>query len=167
MPFWLALLIGVAATIPLGVLFALPAVRTRGINLAIVTLGLGTAIELMLFRNTEYTGGISGTQIGDAHLFGLDINAITHPTRYGLFAVACLVLAALVVANLRRGRTGRRLIAVRTNERAAAALGISVPGAKLYAFGAVGGLAALGGILLAFRSSRPSTTRRSTTSRRS
>ena len=45
------------------------------------------------------------------------------------------VLAALVVANVRRGRSGRRLIAVRTNERAAAALGISVPGAKLYAFG--------------------------------
>ena len=64
-PFWLGLLIGVAATVPLGVLFALPAVRTRGINLAIVTLGLGTAIELMLFNNPDYTGGIAGTQVGD------------------------------------------------------------------------------------------------------
>ena len=116
----------------------------------------------------SYTGGIEGTQIGDAHLFGIDINAITHPTRYGLFALACFVLAALVVANVRRGRTGRRLIAVRTNERAAAALGISVAGAKLYAFAAVGGRSpALGGILLAFRDPARSTTRRSTTSRRS
>jgi sulfate-transporting ATPase len=150
-PFWLALLAGVAAAVPLGVLFAVPAVRTRGINLAIVTLGLGTAVELMLFRNTSYTGGVSGTQVGEPHLFGMNISSIAHPTRYGLFAVACFVLCAIMVANLRRGRVGRRLIAVRTNERAAAALGISVPGAKLYAFGLSAALAALGGILLAFR----------------
>ncbi|MCW2959422.1 MAG: transporter related protein [Solirubrobacterales bacterium] len=150
-PFWLALLIGVAAAIPVGVLFALPAVRTRGINLAVVTLGLGTAMELMLFRNPEYTGGIQGTQLGDAKLFGWDINSITHPSRYGIFVLVLFVVCSLAVANLRRGRSGRRLIAVRTNERAAAALGISVPGAKLYAFGVSAGIAALGGILLVFR----------------
>ena len=61
------------------------------------------------------------------------------------------VACSIAVANLRRGRSGRRLIAVRTNERAAAALGISVPGAKLYAFGVSAGIAALGGILLVFR----------------
>ena len=60
-------------------------------------------------------------------------------------------LAALMVANVRRGRSGRRLLAVRTNERAAAALGIDVPGAKVYAFALSAGIAALGGILLAFR----------------
>jgi ABC-type branched-subunit amino acid transport system ATPase component len=61
-------------------------------------------------------------------------------------------VASLAVANIRRGRSGRRLIAVRTNERAAAALGISVPGVKLYAFGVSAAIAALGGILIAFRS---------------
>ena len=64
-PFLLALLAGVAATVPLGVIFGLPAVRTRGINLAIVTLGLGTTIELMLFNNRNYTGGVQGTQVGN------------------------------------------------------------------------------------------------------
>jgi len=131
---------------------AVPAVRTRGINLAIVTLGLGTAIELVLFDNQNLTGGIAGTQVSSPRLFGLDINAALHPTRYGLFALACLVVASLAVGNIRRGRTGRRLIAVRTNERAAAALGISVPGAKLYAFGLSAAIAALGGIVLAFTS---------------
>jgi len=150
-PFWLALLIGVAATVPLGVLFAIPAVRTRGINLAVVTLGLGTAMELMLFRNPDYTGGIQGTQVGDATLFGWNINSITHPTRYGLFVLALLLICTIVVGNIRRGRSGRRLIAVRTNERAAAALGISVPAAKLYAFAVSAGIAAVGGILLVFR----------------
>ncbi|MDX6656300.1 MAG: hypothetical protein QOH62_1093 [Solirubrobacteraceae bacterium] len=152
LPFWLGLIIGVAATIPIGVLFALPAVRTRGINLAVVTLGLGTAVQLILFDNQDYTGGIAGTQIKSPSLFGLNIDANPHPTRYGIFALICLVLASLAVANIRRGRSGRRLIAVRTNERAAAALGISVPGAKLYAFGVSAAIAALGGILLAFRS---------------
>jgi sulfate-transporting ATPase len=61
------------------------------------------------------------------------------------------VLVALMVASMRRGRSGRRLLAVRTNERAAAALGISVPGAKIYAFAVSAGIAALGGTLLAFR----------------
>jgi ABC-type branched-subunit amino acid transport system ATPase component/ABC-type branched-subunit amino acid transport system permease subunit len=150
-PFWAALLVGAAAAVPLGVLFAVPAVRTRGVNLAVVTLGLGTAVELILFRNPDFTGGIQGTQVGDAKLFGWDINSITHPARYGLFVLALLVLCALVVSNIRRGRSGRRLIAVRTNERAAAALGISVPGAKLYAFGVAAAIAAVGGILLVFR----------------
>jgi ABC-type branched-subunit amino acid transport system ATPase component/branched-subunit amino acid ABC-type transport system permease component len=152
LPFWLGAVIGVLATIPIGVLFALPAVRTRGINLAVVTLGLGTAVQLILFDNQDYTGGIAGTQVKSPSLFGLDIDANAHPTRYGIFALVCLVVATLAVANIRRGRSGRRLIAVRTNERAAAALGISVPGAKLYAFGISAAIAAVGGILLAFRS---------------
>ncbi|GAB3026917.1 ABC transporter [Nocardioides flavus (ex Wang et al. 2016)] len=147
-----ALLIGVAATIPLGVLFALPAVRTRGINLAIVTLGLGTAIELVLFNNTDYTGGLSGTQIPFPALFGWDISSILQPVRWGIFNFVVFVVMALGVANLRRSRTGRRMIAVRTNERAAAALGIGVAGVKLYAFGLSAGVAALGGILIAFNS---------------
>ena len=151
LPFLLGALIGVVATVPLGVLFGLPAVRTRGINLAIVTLGLGTCIELVLFSNTDYTGGFGGTIVDDPTVLGLNIAAPSHPTRYGLFALACLVITSLAVANIRRGRSGRRLIAVRTNERAAAALGISVPGAKLYAFALSGAIAGLGGVLLAFR----------------
>jgi ABC-type branched-subunit amino acid transport system ATPase component/branched-subunit amino acid ABC-type transport system permease component len=153
LPFLLGAAIGVAATLPLGILFGLPAVRTRGINLAIVTLGLGTALELILFSNTDYTGGFGGTIVEETTLFGLDIDSAAHPTRYGLFALFCLVVVALAVSNIRRGRSGRRLIAVRTNERAAAALGISVAGAKFYAFALSAAIAALGGILYAFRSS--------------
>jgi sulfate-transporting ATPase len=150
-PFWLGLIVGTIATVPLGVLFALPAVRTRGINLAIVTLGLGTAVEYMLFNNDAYTGGFAGTVVKDPTVFGFEVSAISHPVRYGILALVCFVAVAIAVANVRRGRSGRRLIAVRTNERAAAALGISVPSAKLYAFGLSAGIAGLGGILLAFR----------------
>ena len=150
-PFWLALLAGVAATIPVGALFAIPAVRARGINLAIVTLGMGTAMELMIFNNGDLVGGFAGTQVGKPELFGLDINAISHPGRYAIVCMVVLALVSLMVASMRRGRSGRRLLAVRTNERAAAALGISVPGAKIYAFAVSAGIAAIGGVLLAFR----------------
>ncbi|HWM18522.1 MAG TPA: branched-chain amino acid ABC transporter permease/ATP-binding protein [Ilumatobacteraceae bacterium] len=150
-PFLLGLVAGVAAAVPLGLIFGLPAVRTRGINLAIVTLGLGTTIELMLFNNRNYTGGVQGTQVGNPDLFGYDIGSINHPERYGIFVLVMAMLAVVVVANVRRGRSGRRLIAVRTNERAAAALGIDVMVAKLFAFSLASAIAALGGIVLAFR----------------
>ena len=150
-PFLLGLVAGIAAAVPLGVLFGLPAVRTRGINLAIVTLGLGTTMELMLFRNRDYTGGVQGTQVGNPHLFGYDISSIKYPERYGLFVLIMTMLTVIIVGNVRRGRSGRRLIAVRTNERAAAALGINVMMAKLFAFALGSAIAALGGILLAFR----------------
>ena len=150
-PFTLALVAGVAAAVPLGLIFALPAVRTRGINLAIVTLGLGTAIELVLFNNGKFTGGIKGTPVGKPHVFGYDISSIRHPQRYGIFVLAMALLTVIVVANVRRGRSGRRLIAVRTNERAAAAMGINIVYAKLFAFALASAIAALGGILLGFR----------------
>ncbi|GAC1322590.1 MAG: branched-chain amino acid ABC transporter permease/ATP-binding protein [Mycobacteriales bacterium] len=152
LPFPVALIIGVLATIPVGVLFALPAVRTRGINLAIVTLGLGTAIQLMLFNNHDYTGGLGGTQVPSPALFGWDISSILNPWRWGVFNVVVFVLAGLMVGNLRRSATGRRLIAVRTNERAAAALGVQVAGVKLYAFALSAAVAGLGGVLIAFNS---------------
>jgi sulfate-transporting ATPase len=149
-PFWAAVLVAVIATVPLGMLFALPAVRTRGIALAIVTLGLGTALELMLFSNGKYVGGYRGTVVGEPTLFGWNISPFVHSQRYALFCLGCFVVLAVVVANVRRGRTGRRLLAVRTNERAAAALGISVVEAKLYAFALSAAIAAVGGILYAF-----------------
>ncbi|MET0324518.1 MAG: branched-chain amino acid ABC transporter ATP-binding protein/permease, partial [Ilumatobacteraceae bacterium] len=150
-PFIPALLVGALAAAPLGALFALPAVRARGLNLAIVTLGLGTTLELMVFNNGDWTGGFSGTVVGKPTLFGIEIQATRYPFRYAMVCLAFFVVLALMVASMRRGRSGRRLLAVRTNERAAAALGISVPGAKLFAFTLSASIAAIGGTLLAFR----------------
>ena len=151
-PFEAAFLAGIAGAALVGVVFALPAVRTRGVNLAIVTLGLGAAIDAMVFNNEGWTGGFSGTTVGNPTLFGLQINATVYSNRYSVVCFAAFILAVLAVANLRRGRVGRRLLAIRVNERAAAALGVRVAGAKLYAFGVAAALAGAGGILTAFRS---------------
>lgn len=150
-PFPAALVAGALAAVPLGAAFAIPAVRARGLNLAIVTLGLGTALELMVFNSPKLTGGFGGTVVGKPTLFGWEIQATRYPFRYTVVCLGFFVLLAMMVARMRRGRSGRRMLAVRTNERAAAALGISVPGVKVYAFALSAAIAAVGGTLLAFR----------------
>ena len=148
--FLLALLCGVVAVVPAAVVVALAGVRTRGVALAIVTLGLAFSLEAIIFTNTQFTGGPEGFVTDDPHLFGLPVGGLEYPARFATLTLGLLVLIGLAVANLRRGRAGRRLIAVRTNERAAAAMGISVAGAKIYAFALGGMIAAIGGVLLCF-----------------
>ncbi|WP_433085774.1 ABC transporter permease subunit [Dactylosporangium sp. CA-052675] len=150
-PFWAALLIGVAGAIPVGIVVGLPALRTRGMNLAVVTLCLAVVLEHQIFSSTERTGGFTGINVGSPKIFGIDMDTYFWPSRYAIFCLVLFILAALMVANLRRGRAGRRLVAVRSNERAAASIGISVARAKIFAFGISAGLAAAGGVLLSFR----------------
>jgi ABC-type branched-subunit amino acid transport system permease subunit len=78
-PFLLGIVAGVAAAVPVGIIFGLPAVRTRGINLAIVTLGLGTTMELMLFNATGTDRWGPGHPGRQPDLFGFDIGSINHP----------------------------------------------------------------------------------------
>ena len=134
-----------------GVLFALPALRARGINLAVVTLSLGVAVSATVFTNADLTGGLEGTPVGAQSLFGIDLDSVLYPRRWALLIFALFVVCALAIANVRRGSSGRRMIAVRTNERAASALGINVLHVKLYAFALAAGVAGVGGILLGFR----------------
>ncbi len=148
-PFELALLVGVAVAMVVGLLFGLPALRTRGVNLAVVTFGLGFAVAQVVFGNSAYTEN-ARVMPTDLSILGLAVDPVGHPRNYAVVCLVLLTLTALAVANLRRGRTGRRLLAVRTNERAAAAIGVNVFEAKLYAFTLSAGVAGLGGVLLGF-----------------
>lgn len=150
LPFELALLAGVVAVVPVGVVVAVAGLRTRGVSLAIVTLGLAFSLEAVIFTNEQFTGGPEGFDTANPRFLGIPVNALSYPGRYATLTLVFVLLIGLAVANLRRGRAGRRLIAVRTNERAASAMGISVTGAKLYAFVLAGMIAAVGGVLLVF-----------------
>ncbi|HXC76669.1 MAG TPA: branched-chain amino acid ABC transporter ATP-binding protein/permease, partial [Candidatus Acidoferrum sp.] len=153
-PFLIAVVIAVAATSVVGLIVALPAVRVRGVNLAVVTLGLGAVINSVFLANPSFTGGaIRGTRVPDPSVFGVNIQSVEHPERWAIFCIALFVIGSLVLSNVRRGRSGRRLIAIRDNERAAASLGVNVVASKLYAFAVGAGLAGVGGTLLAFRNS--------------
>ncbi|GAA1037935.1 branched-chain amino acid ABC transporter permease/ATP-binding protein [Virgisporangium ochraceum] len=146
-----ALLGAMAAAALVGVLVALPALRTSGINLASATLGMGIVLFSLVLSDFKFAGGDTGIPIEEPSILGWEFGAILHPYNYGLVTLAALTLSALAVANLRRGRVGRRLLAVRSNERAAAALGVNVYVGKLYAFALASALAALAGVLLAFQ----------------
>jgi sulfate-transporting ATPase len=149
----LAILIGIALAVPASLIFAIPALRTRGVNLAVVTLSLGYTIESIVFGNSGITGkGLQpGTSIGHISLFGIRVDSLNYPNRWAIVCLIAFVICSLITANLRRSASGRRLLSVRTNERAAASLGVSVFRAKIYAFGVAGAIAAVGGILLGFQ----------------
>jgi branched-chain amino acid transport system permease protein len=154
-PFSIAL--GALLAVPVGLLVGLPALRVRGVNLAVVTLGAGIALERMVFNNPKFTGGEVGSAVPQgAALFGIDLDGRTEPARYGVVVLAVLCLCVYVVANLRRSVSGRRMLAVRADETAAAASGINVKKVKLQAFALSAFIAAIAGGLMAYRAGRVS-----------
>jgi len=145
-----------AATVAggVGTLLALPARRFRGVNLAVVTLARAVAVEELVFRNPGLTGGFVGNKVPTPSLLGLDLGIASggdYPSaRFGLLVLAVVTALALALVAVRRGRTGRRLLAVRANERAAAAAGVDVARLKLGAFAASAFLAGTGGAFFAY-----------------
>ena len=150
-PFWFCAVIGIGGAMAAGLVVALPALRTRGVNLAVATLGLASIILAMIFSNSDLTGGSAGTTVRAPSFFGITLDDVYHPQRYATMTLIIFLLVLLLTANIRRGRIGLRLLSVRSNERAAASLGIGVYGAKLYAFSMAAGIAAIAGILTVFR----------------
>jgi ABC-type branched-subunit amino acid transport system permease subunit len=150
-PFPWPILIAALAAVPVGVLLGLPAVRVRGINLAVVTLGAAVAVSAVVFQNADWTGGVSGSQVPSPGLWGFSIDPVSHPVRFGIFALIVTVVTVAGVINLRRSPFGRRMLAVRSNERAAAVSGIGVVSTKLQAFALSAFIAGLGGGVLAYQ----------------
>lgn len=150
-PFPVALVIGAVAGLLSGIVMGLLSLRVRGDVVAIITVGLALAVQALVLENPAITGGISGINVPAPDVFGLSVDAVTQPERFALVCAIVLVVCALIVANVRRGAAGRRLLAMRSGERAASSLGISVRGARLYALAVAGGLAGIAGALLAFR----------------
>jgi branched-chain amino acid transport system permease protein len=153
LPFPLSLLAAALAATALGLLVAVPALRVRGVQLAVVTLAAGVAIEQLVFQNPKLTAA-GGNLIPDARILGVDLavrrGAELARWQFGALVLVVLTLAALAVTNLGRSGTGRALLAVRSNERAAASIGVDVAAAKLLAFGVSAFLAGLGGALIGY-----------------
>ena len=125
-------------------LIGLPALRIRGLFLAVATLSFALATSSYLL-NREFVGWLPVDRFERPLLF----NRISLQTedRFYYFTLACLILVAVAVRGLRNSRTGRVLIGIRENERAAQAYGISAVGAKLMAFAFSGFIAAFAGAI--------------------
>ncbi len=152
-PFPFSTIIATLLALLLGLIVGLPALRIRGAQLAVVTLAMAVALERFLFRNPSFTK-LSGNKIPDPSVFGFDLSVRkgTEIARipFGLLVLGILVLVALGVGNLARSATGRRFLAVRSNERAGASVGINVAASKLTAFAIASFLAGLGGALIGY-----------------
>lgn len=150
-PYWAAIILGLLSALPVGLIVGAAAIRARGMALAIATLAFAVCIVSLVLANQSLDGGPTGVNVGSFKLFGIDLDAVNHPGRYAVFCLIVLAIVGLALSNIRRGAAGRRLLAVRANERGAAALGINVFAAKLTAFCYASVIASLGGILITLR----------------
>ncbi|MCT9076185.1 branched-chain amino acid ABC transporter permease/ATP-binding protein [Streptomyces fulvoviolaceus] len=154
-PFPLAPLLAAVVAMVIGVVIGLPALRIRGLPAAVVTVALAVALEAFWFRNTELNGGLDGSKVPSPRLFGIDLGIGAGEDYPRIpFALLCLVVLLLVglgVAWLRRSRLGAAMLAVRANERSAAAAGIDVARTKIIAFAIGAFVAGLGGALLGYQ----------------
>jgi branched-subunit amino acid ABC-type transport system permease component len=162
------MLIGAVGATVCGLVVAASALRVRGVSLAVVTLAAAVAIEQFVFLSTTWGGGSSSSPVPEPKILGLDLGPygpfkgldgkIPSPV-FGFFVVGITLALALLVANLRRSTLGQRMLAVRSNERAAAAAGINVRNVKLAAFGISSFIAGIAGSLYGYNFSSVTVTR--------
>jgi sulfate-transporting ATPase len=150
----MTIVVGTVAGGIAGLLLGMPAIRVRGIDLTVATLVFGIVIPNTVFVSSIFIGnnGYDGIVVPAPALFGLNVDPTVYPARFTILCLVVLTLVGIGTANLRRSAAGRRFLAVRANERGAAALGISVGGAKVAAFALGGAVAGLAGSLIVFRS---------------
>jgi branched-chain amino acid transport system permease protein len=134
--------IGLAALV--GALVALPALRLRGLYLALSTFAFAQVMTALFFKNDDVFGQGGALRIGRVSLFGLSVR---EPRTYFVFLVVVLACAAVGVLALRRSSFGRRLVAMSDSPAACATVGMSLTTTKLMVFAASAGLAGLAGAL--------------------
>jgi ABC-type branched-subunit amino acid transport system ATPase component/branched-subunit amino acid ABC-type transport system permease component len=154
-PFPLAPIMSALVAAGAGVLIGLPALRVRGLMLGVVTLTFAAGVEAIWFNNNSIDGGASGLAIPTPRLFGMDLSIgsgkdFPRPA-FGILCLIVLVLVALGISWLRTSRLGTAMLAVRADERSAAAAGINVVKVKLIGFAIGAFIAGLGGSLLAYQ----------------
>jgi branched-chain amino acid transport system permease protein len=148
--FWVALPLGGVIAALAGIALAFPVLRLRGDYLAIVTLGFGEIVRLVLENWSDLTGGPSGISniprpgLFDAKLSVADANIYIY---YIVLALAIITIVA--VTRLKDSRIGRALQALREDEIACEAMGIDRVGVKVMAFGLGTAWAGFAGVIFA------------------
>ena len=156
-PFPIAPILASLIAMVFGVLVGIPALRVRGTNLAIITLAGAVAISEFIFKDPKFVGDAStgGAKVPNPKLGGWDLGLILgdNPSRpvFGILLVAIALVLAIAVANIRKSASGRRMLATRSNERAANASGVNIARVKLEVFAASAFIAGVGGCMIAYR----------------
>ena len=141
----LAILAGGVAGALASAVVGIPALRIRGLMLAVTTLSLALMTEAWLLQQPWMLG--FGADPGHPVIGTL---VLSNAKSYYLLALVVLVLSLWLARNIRHGAMGRIFVAIRDNEDAARAFSIAATGRKLQAFGLAGFLAGIGGSVFAF-----------------
>jgi len=148
--FWPALPLGGLAAALAGLLLGTPVLRLRGDYLAIVTLGFGEIVRLVLENWTAFSNGPAGiAQIPRPGLFGAELGVAGSTVWLYYVCLALALAAAVVTRRLRDSRLGRAWLALREDETAAEAMGIDPARTKLAAFALAAFWAGIAGVLFA------------------
>ena len=142
-PQLVALLVAALAAGVVGFLTGYPAIRRRGLFLALTTFAVGAFVSRFVFAQPYFT---SNVDVHRPSLFGLSLEG---DRAFYLFELAMLAIAFLVMYNLRTGALGRSLVAIRDSEEGARSVGVDVRVLKVLIFTVSAMLAGLGGALLA------------------
>lgn len=130
LPFIASFLISILAPFLVGLVLGAVAVRLQGFYLAIATLGFGEILRLVFIELEWFTGGFSGAKAKYPVIFG---QALTKNQTYAGMVIL-MVLLMMLVYNLLHSHTGRALIAMKSSQHGAQAMGISIFKYKLVAF---------------------------------
>jgi branched-chain amino acid transport system permease protein len=145
--FWTALALCWIPAAAIGILLGLPTLRVSGDYLALVTLGLGEIIRMILLNWGAVTNGPQGIMgIAAPTLLG---HPVTTPREFFWVGGAIAVVVTMVAYRIRFSRAGLTLLAVRDNEPAAAASGIVPYKWRLFAFATGGAIGATAGVFFA------------------
>jgi branched-chain amino acid transport system permease protein len=131
-----------------GIIVGLPALRLKGIYLAIATLAFNVIVEEIITRWESLTGGNSGKHLKPVELFGIKLD--TDASFYYL-CLALTVLCGLACINLLRSPTGRAFVAIRDSEISASCLGVNLARYKTMSFAFSAALTGVGGALYAHK----------------
>lgn len=145
-PFPVSISLAILVSAGFGALVGIPALRLKGLYLAIATLAFGFVVEEIFVRWESVTGGSLGLMVPPIRFGDW---AVTDSRAFYLLCLALAVLTTVVVLNLLRSPTGRAFIAIRDSEVSAQSMGIKLSAYKTRSFMVSAALAGLGGGLYA------------------
>jgi len=140
LPVMLAAVAAAVATGALGALSGVLAIGRRGLFLALTTLTVGVVLDRFVFEQAYFTGSLPPVERP---------SLVSGDDRFYLFELAVLAAVLVLVRNLRTGRSGRALAALRDSPAGARASGLDLGGTTLFVFAVSAGIAGAGGALLA------------------
>jgi branched-chain amino acid transport system permease protein len=141
---WWGLLAAIGLSAAVGALVALPALRLRGLYLALATLAFAQAMDTSFFLNQHVFGTSNSLDVGRISLPGISLESREN---YFVFLSAVFALVAIGLLALRRSSFGRRLTALAASPQASATIGMNLTATRLLVFAISAGLAGLGGAL--------------------